>query len=82
MSTQQRLNLYCEFNQAELNALRSARLAFWRGEYGSNPVRGAYQMGDYKYFVVNVGRINNGTKTSRNLANLRRKGDIRTAACK
>lgn len=70
VNAQQRLNLYCEIqSDPELNAMAiygtPGLLA--QSNYGANPVRGAYTMGDFRYFVVGNTlwkEANDGTKTS------------------
>jgi len=70
VNAQQRLNLYCEIqSDPELNtmAIYGTPGLLARSNYGANPVRGAYTMGDYRYYVVSNTfwrEANDGTKTS------------------
>ena len=55
VNAQQRLNLYCELqSDAEKNtlAIYGTPGLVAESNYGANPARGAYAMGDLKYFVV------------------------------
>jgi hypothetical protein len=71
VNAQQRLNLYCELqSDAEKNtlAIYGTPGLVAESNYGANPARGAYAMGDFKYFVVGNtlwSEANDGTKTNR-----------------
>jgi hypothetical protein len=71
VNAQQRLNLYCELqSDPETNtlAIYGTPGLLASSNYGSNPARGAYTMGDFKYFVVSDtlwSEANDGTKTNR-----------------
>lgn len=71
VNAQERLNLYCELqSDAETNALAIYGTPGLVAEsnYGANPARGAYSMGDFKYFVVSDTlwqEANDGIQTNR-----------------
>lgn len=71
VNAQERLNLYCELQtDPETNTLAIYGTPGLAPEsnYGSNPARGAYSMGDFKYYVVSDTlwqEANDGTMTNR-----------------
>lgn len=71
VNAQERLNLYCELqSDAETNALAIYGTPGLVAEsnYGAVPARGAYSMGDFKYFVVGNAlwqEANDGIQTNR-----------------
>lgn len=70
VNAQQRLNLYCELQQdAETNtlAIYGTPGLVAESNYGANPTRGAYSMGDFKYYVNSYTlwkEANDGTMTN------------------